>query len=42
MAWYLILMPLVAANRIGTETGDRESIRFYGSSFIADHAGAAG
>ena len=33
-------MPLVAANRTGTETGERESIRFYGSSFIADHTGA--
>ncbi len=33
-------MPLVAANRIGTESGERASIRFYGSSFIADHTGA--
>ena len=34
------LMPLIAANRIGTERGERASIRFYGSSFIADHTGA--
>jgi len=34
------LMPLVASNRIGVETGDTVSIRFYGSSFIADHRGA--
>jgi N-carbamoylputrescine amidase len=33
-------MPLVASNRIGTESGERASIRFYGSSFIADHTGA--
>ncbi len=37
------LMPLVAANRIGTEHGTPtagRSITFYGSSFIADHTGA--
>ncbi len=33
------LMPLVASNRIGVERGDDVSIRFYGSSFIADHRG---
>jgi N-carbamoylputrescine amidase len=33
-------MPLVAANRIGTEAGQNASIEFYGSSFIADHTGA--
>jgi N-carbamoylputrescine amidase len=33
-------MPLIAANRVGTETGERASIRFYGSSFVADHTGA--
>jgi N-carbamoylputrescine amidase len=37
-------MPVVAANRIGLETAaaeaDEVSIRFYGSSFIADQTGA--
>lgn len=33
-------MPLVASNRIGTESGGGVSTRFYGSSFIADHTGA--
>jgi N-carbamoylputrescine amidase len=33
-------MPLVASNRIGTESGEGASMRFYGSSFIADHTGA--
>jgi N-carbamoylputrescine amidase len=33
-------MPLVAANRVGVEMGRDASIRFYGSSFIADHTGA--
>lgn len=33
-------VPLVASNRIGTESGEGVSIRFYGSSFIADHTGA--
>jgi N-carbamoylputrescine amidase len=32
-------MPLVAANRIGTESGDDDAITFYGSSFIVDHEG---
>jgi N-carbamoylputrescine amidase len=35
------VMPLVAANRVGTERGRRgTSMTFYGSSFIADHTGA--
>jgi N-carbamoylputrescine amidase len=37
------IMPLVASNRIGTETATEDantSITFYGSSFIADHTGA--
>jgi N-carbamoylputrescine amidase len=35
------VMPLIAANRIGTEAGHRgTSMIFYGSSFIADHTGA--
>lgn len=34
------LMPLVASNRIGVEDGDSASMRFYGSSFIADQTGA--
>jgi N-carbamoylputrescine amidase len=34
------LVPLVASNRIGVETGDAVSVRFYGSSFIADQRGA--
>jgi N-carbamoylputrescine amidase len=35
------VMPLIAANRIGTEAGHRgTSMTFYGSSFIADHTGA--
>ena len=29
------IMPLVASNRIGTETGEKYSMTFYGSSFIA-------
>ncbi len=33
-------MPLVASNRIGLESGKGAEIRFYGSSFIADHTGA--
>lgn len=32
-------MPLIASNRIGTETGQAGEITFYGSSFIADWAG---
>jgi N-carbamoylputrescine amidase len=35
------VMPLIAANRVGTEAGQRgTSMTFYGSSFIADHTGA--
>lgn len=34
------LMPVVAANRIGRETGQSCEITFYGSSFIADATGA--
>jgi len=33
------VMPLVASNRIGTEEGERFSMTFYGSSFIASHTG---
>lgn len=33
------IMPLVASNRIGTET-DETSMTFYGTSFIADQTGA--
>ena len=34
------LVPVVAANRYGTETGEQTEITFYGSSFIADNTGA--
>ena len=34
------VMPLIASNRIGEERGERFSMTFYGSSFIADHTGA--
>jgi len=34
------LMPLVASNRIGIEEGASASMRFYGSSFVADQTGA--
>jgi N-carbamoylputrescine amidase len=34
------LMPLAAANRIGTEVQDGCSVTFYGSSFITDQTGA--
>jgi N-carbamoylputrescine amidase len=34
------MVPVVAANRIGTETTEGVSMSFYGSSFIADHVGA--
>lgn len=34
------LMPLIASNRIGTETEGDYQITFYGSSFIADGSGA--
>jgi N-carbamoylputrescine amidase len=33
------VMPVVASNRIGTETGERVSMTFYGSSFIAGPTG---
>jgi N-carbamoylputrescine amidase len=33
------IMPLVASNRIGTEKGEKYSLTFYGSSFIASHTG---
>ena len=33
------LIPVVASNRIGTETFDNSHITFYGSSFITDHKG---
>lgn len=34
------LTPVIAANRVGVETGQTSEIVFYGSSFIADHTGA--
>jgi N-carbamoylputrescine amidase len=34
------LTPLIAANRVGVETGETGSIIFYGSSFITDFTGA--
>lgn len=34
------MLPLVASNRIGTETIENSTITFYGSSFIADIDGA--
>lgn len=34
------MVPVVAANRIGVERGERTSLTFYGSSFIADARGA--
>ncbi len=33
------VMPLLASNRIGTEEGDKYTMTFYGSSFIASHTG---
>lgn len=33
------MMPVVASNRIGTETIDHSTIKFYGSSFITDNTG---
>jgi N-carbamoylputrescine amidase len=36
------VMPLVASNRIGRETGEKYDMTFYGSSFIADGTGAMG
>jgi N-carbamoylputrescine amidase len=32
-------VPVIASNRIGTETGESCALTFYGSSFIANHAG---
>jgi N-carbamoylputrescine amidase len=34
------LTPVIASNRVGTEQGETSSVRFYGSSFIADFTGA--
>ena len=34
------LMPVIASNRIGTESGERWTVTYYGSSFIADNTGA--
>jgi N-carbamoylputrescine amidase len=33
------IMPLVASNRIGEEAGEKYTMTFYGSSFIASHTG---
>ncbi len=33
------VMPVVASNRVGTEQGERYTMTFYGSSFIASHTG---
>jgi N-carbamoylputrescine amidase len=33
------IMPLVASNRIGTEQGEKYTMTFYGSSFIASPTG---
>lgn len=33
------IMPLVASNRIGVESGDNYTMTFYGSSFITSHTG---
>lgn len=33
------IMPVIASNRIGTETDDESSMTFYGSFFIADQTG---
>lgn len=34
------LMPVIASNRVGVETGKANEITFYGSSFITDGSGA--
>lgn len=34
------IMPVIASNRVGTERGERWTVTYYGSSFIADHTGA--
>jgi N-carbamoylputrescine amidase len=33
------IMPLIASNRIGQEVGEKYTMTFYGSSFIASHTG---
>jgi N-carbamoylputrescine amidase len=33
------ILPLVASNRIGTEQGEKYTMTFYGSSFIASPTG---
>jgi N-carbamoylputrescine amidase len=33
------IMPVIASNRIGVEHGNQWAVRYYGSSFIADHTG---
>ena len=33
------IMPVAAANRVGTEVGRESTVTFYGSSFIADATG---
>ncbi len=33
------ILPVIASNRIGTESSGELSMQFYGSSFIADHVG---
>ncbi|MBO7121525.1 MAG: N-carbamoylputrescine amidase, partial [Bacilli bacterium] len=33
------IMPVLAANRVGVETMGKSSMKFYGSSFIADQHG---
>jgi N-carbamoylputrescine amidase len=33
------IMPVVAANRVGTEVGKQWTVAYYGSSFITDHTG---
>jgi N-carbamoylputrescine amidase len=34
------LVPVIASNRVGEETGRSCAVTFYGASFIADHTGA--
>jgi N-carbamoylputrescine amidase len=34
------VMPVIASNRVGTEQGERWTVTYYGSSFIADQTGA--
>ena len=34
------VMPVIASNRVGTETGEAGALTFYGSSFITDGTGA--